>query len=308
MKRVSRALRFLLTIVSLVAATTIGAQTDVGSPAADSMSQLKAGSGATPELPESNAEHASDGRSESAAESSRRAAFLVRLRMLEAGAVPGPLLGVLDFQNTEGEPLTVKSISITPYGRLGGLYALTKVYSGREFQIESKSWSNPLPVRIPEPTKWLTPYQMATAKTGPAEFLVAIDYFVPGKDELVTENTVATAIVGTSPMYIFVGGVVGAFLLVTFIWASKVVDCAKRGAWPEVAARARPLTLKWSVMAVAYTLNGLIVAIILWVLAAGLTTFQLPIAFQLRDFSGGLLAGLFSGMLAKSISDRLSLT
>lgn len=233
--------------------------------------------------------------------------FVFTLRMLEDGVFPNTLSGFLDIKNTQDKAIKLTNVTITPYGRLGGVYEATTVFHGDQLvgpQISSPAFRGDFKVVS---DRKLTIYDAITARTGPVEFIVEIEYFPKGEFSPSMAQAAVTATVGTSPLYVFYGGAVGAVLLVLFLWSNKVLTHAKAGTLGTVLSKFWPLTAKWFCMLIAYIVSGPVVALILWILANGLTAFQLPIAFQLRDFSGGMIVGLFSGMLAKAIVEKLNL-
>lgn len=232
--------------------------------------------------------------------------FVFTLRMLEDGVFPGTLKGLLDVKNTQTKTIYLTKATLTPYGRLGGVYGATEIVL-KELSI-GPQLTGPAIRSDFTVSRSPTLFDMATARTGPAEFIVALEYLLEGNRTVYRAQAEVTAGIGTTPLYVFLGGAVGAVLLVLFIWSNKVLEHAKAGTLGNVLTMFWTLSVKWAFLFVAYAISGMVVALILWILANGLTAFQLPIAFQLRDFSGGLIVGLFSGMLAKTIMEKLSPT
>jgi hypothetical protein len=114
---------------------------------------------------------------------------------------------------------------------------------------------------------------------------------------------------------VFVGGLVGAFLLAMFIAvkdrAHAPVPMLEISTWVQVRSVVKGLVL-WVIQVVPrlwrlllQTVTGGICALILILLAQGTEGMNPPIAIKIQDFWGGVVVGLFSIPLSRWLWTKL---
>lgn len=233
--------------------------------------------------------------------------LVVGLQLSDDGQIPEEISGTLIItnKNIAGTPSVVlKSVTVTPYGRLSGVY--------RPFQAVNVE--TPL---IPQERRlFKVKFSLArdpsifnhiTFRSGPNEFIATVSYFPGGQSTARTADISLSPNVTTSKAYVIAGGLCGAILLVGFLIASKFLAAVKAGEYLTIYTSFKQLSLKWFLMTVAYALNGAVTALLLVLLSAGLGALEMPLALTLQDFSGGLVVGLFSITLGKFVAEKLAL-
>lgn len=222
-------------------------------------------------------------------------------------SIPEPLQVVVEVRNTDASrALSIEALTVRPFGRLDGFYLPAALGGNKEVRIEptrsSPRYFGKLPVNT-ERSVW----DHIHARSGPADFEIELKYSMSGQDKPSIIALPVKLNVMTSNVYVYVGGLCGAVLLVSFMLTTKVLKQAQAGVLIGTILRWKHVGLKWSVLFVAYALNGFVVALLLVILSAGLTALALPIDIKLQDFSGGVVVGLFSVTLGKFIAEKLNL-
>lgn len=230
----------------------------------------------------------------------------VALQLSEDGQIPEEISGTLTVTNNSSvqtPAIALKSVTITPYGRLSGVYGpfialkAETPLAAQERRIFKVKFSLARPPTI---------FDHITFRSGSNEFIATVAYFPDGQPASKTAEFSVSPNVSTSKAYVIAGGLCGAILLVGFLIASKFLAAVKAGMYQSIYAGFKQLSLKWFLMTVAYALNGAVTALLLVLLSAGLGTLDMPVALKLQDFSGGLLVGLFSITLGKFVAEKLA--
>lgn len=232
--------------------------------------------------------------------------LVVALQLSDDGQIPEEISGTLVITNNHAagtQQVSLRSITLTPYGRLSGVYAPVKPLD-EETPLEPQE-RRIFKVKFPlagHPTL----FNHVTFRSGPSEFIASISYYTETGSRAKTADFSLSPNVSTSKAYVIAGGLCGAILLVGFLVASKFLAAVKAGEYQNIYVSFKPLFLKWFLMTVAYALNGAVTALLLVLLSAGLGALEMPVTFQLQDFSGGLLIGLFSVTLGKFVAEKLA--
>lgn len=241
------------------------------------------------------------------ASSSTRDGVEVSLQLSDSSVIPLALSGMAMVKNNNSHlKVTVTALRITPYGIIGGIYKPFEGDTTPQIEIGALT-ARPFPVNF-ETARAPSLFEHAAFRSGPNEFTATLTYFVDGQATGKSVDFIVNPRVTTASYYVYIGGLCGAILLISFILASKVLNAARIGQLASIFPHAKPLAAKWALLAIAYAVNGFVVALLLVLLSTGLTTFQIPISFKLQDFSGGLIVGLFSVTLGKFLAEKLSLT
>jgi hypothetical protein len=230
----------------------------------------------------------------------------VSVQMSESSQIPMTLSGLVTVKNQNpSKKVTLALVKLKAHGRLLGVYGEDKVLTIKDDELPlEKGASKDFPFEL-KPQRDPSWFEHASFRSGPAEFYVSVTYYPDGEQSKTTVDVLVKPEVTTSIWYVVIGGFFGSVLLVLFMASSKLLAAARAEQMEAVLANIWRLSGKWSLIVVAYAINGIVVALLLVLLSAGLSSFQMPIAFKLQDFSGGLLVGLFSVTLAKFVSDKL---
>lgn len=229
------------------------------------------------------------------------------VQLSDKRTIPRPLHMVVEVTNSDtSRTLSIETLEVRPFGGLDSFYLPAILVDREEVTVDPTKSSPRYPVKLNVNTA-RSLWDHIYARSGPADLEVVLKYSMSDQDKPSTVSLPVKLNVMTSSIYVFVGGICGAVLLVSFMLTTKVLKQAQAGLLNLTLSRWRDVGLKWSVLLVAYALNGFVVALLLVILSAGLTTLALPINVKLQDFSGGVVVGLFSVTLGKFIAEKLNL-
>jgi len=229
--------------------------------------------------------------------------------LLATEDAPGDLSGKLRIDNYGPLPVLLEHVFARFTGTLGKLYGWTAPAIPDQHLVVKPGESLTLPMEFKAPDK-AQPLVLTRLKSGPAEMAVEVTYSEPERNATTSMFEVEVT-VHTNSSLVVLGAVAGACLLVLFSAFTKLVngiskntiDLTNKTGWTYLASKLP----KWGSLLLVFGLNGALVGVLLLILSSVLTGLSLPVSFKLEDFGGGLIVGLFSAPIGKSLAEKLTL-